>query len=484
MTKQQCTALGCTNESRYTPFRVGNLSGEGTNKAHVRSHDWICTTHAILLLKNDSSVLGVLNREEAKLYESRRNGDHALEYREHGYTLVDLKDFSAEHLMKENICSRLIDRILGKACGGQLYLTFLANRYCRADGTPSSENIRNTNDGRTWLNIIPGEYHSNKDPDWIKWFRSDVDHLGMIIEERLFPHPFYARKAKYNGERLKAKGNEERLKDMEYWGGHPDRSVKPNYEEIIDMVKVNVLAKGRCLKERQSMRVDGSGFKVVVILVHICGKAGYDFKFVPLSHNLLQNHKGERNQKIPITEIESICFPRSKILVFSENLIHGGGESKMSKEEYSMLVEGKFVNGVCLPRKEGQLYDVWKLEGGGCDPVLAGDVELPEQPTELSFQVTYDFRPLSEGNDEGKAKPFWYKNEVNDNIEDGTLGKREDYIQSVIQSVSSNCFGEKIDTQAEAWIKNLTSKNGNRHLRAKRHRGEEMHLSNQNTQAS
>ena len=441
--------------------------------AHVRRNDWICRDHAIELLKNNSDVLGVLNRTQAELYESRRNGDHAREYRENGYTFVDLEAFSDMRYMKENICSSLVDRLLGEVGGSKLKMNLLANRYCRADGAPSSENIPNTHDGRTWLNIIPGE-GCNSDRDWVKYFRCNVDGLGMMIEELLFPDLFFARKAKENGESLKEQPKVN-------YDLHPDRSVKHNYDEIMDVATVNVLAKGRCLNERQSMHVDGSGFKVVVILVHICGNEGYEFHIVPDSHNMLENHKGERKQKIPINEIQSLCFPRTKVFVFTENLIHGGGESKMSTEEYLKLVEGKWVNGVRLPRKGGQLYDGWNLSRGNRDinPVLAGEVnlpeqptdlpeqptELPEQPTELSFQLTFDYKPLSEGKDMGKAKPLWYKDEVNGSIKEGTLGKCEDFIQSK----RSNRFGKKIDSQAEIWIKNLTTENVNRRLRARRH---------------
>jgi hypothetical protein len=371
---------------------------------------------------------------------------------------VDLEAFSDMRYMKENICSSLVDRLLGEVGGNKLKMNLLANRYCRADGTPSSENIPNTHDGRTWLNIIPGE-GCNKS-DWEKYFRCNVDGLGMIIEELLFPDQFFARKAKENRESLKQQPK------IDY-DCHPDRSVKHNYDEIMDITTVNVLAKGRCLNERQSMHVDGSGFKVVVILVHICGNEGYDFHIVPQSHNMLEKHKGERKQKIPITEIKRLCFPPTNVFVFTENLIHGGGESKMSTEEYLKLVEGKWVNGMRLPRKEGQLYDGWNLSRGNRDinPVKAGEVNLPEQPTELSFQLTFDYKPLSEGKDMGKAKPLWYKDEVNGSIKEGTLGKCEDFIQSK----RSNRFGKKIDSQAEIWIKNLTTENVNRRLRARRH---------------
>ena len=97
------------------------------------------------------------------------------------------------------------------------------------------------------------------------------------------------------------------------------------FSHALGFEHVNGLVRGPNLSEYQVLHIDGTGMKIVTILVAMCGNNGYDVRCVKGSHNCLEKHA--RDTWIPRASVERVRENRGEIICFSEALIHGGGRS-------------------------------------------------------------------------------------------------------------------------------------------------------------
>ena len=109
-------------------------------------------------------------------------------------------------------------------------------------------------------------------------------------------------------------------------------------EGFLQLWNVNALAKSDDLTEPQNGHIDGTGVNLIAIVIDSCGENGYNFQCVPGSHNLLQSHDNEKS--LPLSLMKTYNVPKGMILVFAESLIHAGGASSMTSDEYIMKYQG------------------------------------------------------------------------------------------------------------------------------------------------
>ena len=236
--------------------------------------------------------------------------------------------------------------------------------------------------------------------------------LTPFIEKNIFPHEYYARIA-YNTAQVIFE------------------TTKQCENSLLTSFTGNLLVKGGKCLERQNMHADGFGMKIVAILVELCGERGYDFNFIPGTHNLLWNHNKEA--KLPTSEVKTVKFGKTAILLFAENLIHGGGTSSMSEDECS--------NGDWLrTNKKGELYKGWLGQSSR------------EQPSDISFQLTFVYNPISDASDPGNPQPIWYKNEM-EKVDNETVKESEEYVKD-----EGSCSSEELDDVFPTWLTMIRDK--------------------------
>ena len=131
------------------------------------------------------------------------------------------------------------------------------------------------------------------------------------ISKRLFPHEYFAQKSLYYP--------------------RPTRRGPPIPVPLLRVEHINVLARAKGLTERQQPHIDGPDLKIIVLVVDHCNPNGYNFAYMPASHNPLSKHKIEII--VPTGMMRSVHGKHLDFVVLAESVIHAGGTSSWSSKE-------------------------------------------------------------------------------------------------------------------------------------------------------
>ena len=178
-----------------------------------------------------------------------------------------------------------------------------------------------------------------------------------------------------------------------------NETVKPNLrgincrnsvdlsEPLLEVDSINLLwrgyHKGMIGREgRQSIHMDGNGYRIVAIVPLQCHTRGYEIFSVPKSHriNNWEYDWKKVKDKIPYEVAKAVMASIGEIIVFSERLLHAGGTC--SKVEGSKVSTPTFTSGVLKKNgAERELFNGWFGQGKN---MVAGT-----QPTDVAVQFNF-----------------------------------------------------------------------------------------------
>lgn len=266
--------------------------------------------------------------------------------------------------------------------------------------------------GRTWRQLYPSLGGDRiKSRPWI----DKLSILRVYLEKCIYTDIYFARAAHINMCQLQ---------------NRPIDKISL-CEGFLQLWNVNALAKSDDLTEPQNGHIDGTGVNLIAIVIDSCGENGYNFQCVPGSHNLLQSHDNEKS--LPLSLMKTYNVPKGMILVFAESLIHAGGASSMTSDEYIM-----------------------KYEGHPPPPIRYFKTPLSyKYPTDMSFQLSFQHFLDDICSYSGYAKPIWYKNQIA--INNGDKAHFRDYITK-----AKGRYKVRIDTMFNDYIDNIRGIEKNR----------------------
>ena len=331
-------------------------------------------------------------------------------------------------------CQFLKNSLVSSVTHGNIKLDCLAHNFDR----DRNKGLK-THDHRTWQQLHPnvqgGEYCRPT-----KWSKENIQHLETMkiaVIQRVLPHFYYSRKAIHNTLELGTKfeatvATKDNLSGFIY---AMQKNKNGSECPILSLHHANILAKGRELKEPQTSHIDGTGNSLLVIIVRHCGKDGYNFDFIPASHDIV---KHDLTMKVPESMFRTVKMTTNDILVFSERVIHRGGVSSIVDDnEYADLISSE-----TFPRlANGELCKDWMKSATN------NDVKA-NQPTDLSLQFTFECVPLQSAASCGRASPLWYKNKGTEN----DVTRFREYIQR-----SEHSFSDWVNSNdcMEKWIETM-----------------------------
>ena len=428
MTKPNCSGNGCGTKvtATHTLFHI-KRTPNGTHINCTQGRPRFCLECVKSKIEDDQirdeadrQYFGILTTAEAINYTNactsgEEEDNPAKKIRREGYAIVEMSNNSVrmglmgfvEQSIKKNLWSSSMPKLAHNFVDDQ------------NDG-------QKNHDHRRWKQIYPNDAGNDRTTKASIGVKTNLEMLTPFIEKNIFPHEYYARIA-YNTAQIIFK------------------TMKQCNNSLLTSFTGNLLVKGVECNERQTMHTDGFGFKVVAILVELCGERGYDFNFIPGTHNLLWEHNKEA--KLPTSEVKTVTFGKTAILLFAENLIHGGGTSSMSEDECS---SGDLLR----TNKNGELYKGWLGQAKG------------EQPTDISFQLSFVYNPIPDASEPGNPQPIWYKNEIK-NADNETVKEFKEYVKG-----GGRRFSKDLDEAFPTWLAMIRGKN----VRPKRNRAKRVRL--------
>ena len=404
--RKQKPPIKCGERSTHAKFykeeqNTGHHSDHPTGLARYCER----CMHADILDDKEGELIGCLPESESKQYAKLKSPQSAHHiYHNEGFTVATL-DPSAQ-IIATSLAEKLESHVEEKNLKAQR----LRHDNPNAIGKPK-QNADFLNQ-RAWRQIYPPGVRENfrakpppeqlyknvegKSVTTANGFLHFAELMHPVLGKTIFPDEYYATLAHNCASKL------------------TNSPAQKCDLKLFDLFNINFLTKGPGMNEPQRPHIDGDGFKVVVILVFRCGKRGYDFYYVPGSHNLLDQHDLE--QYVPRQMLKRVLVGGmnesrgvSQALIFSEALIHSGGTSSMTTDEHAALA---------------------KSCGGGHDQWLAGARLAGMPPTDISFQATLMYNPIPSGVGGGAAAPTWYHGIAGeDDMEVEEIDKFKKYIK-------------------------------------------------------
>jgi hypothetical protein len=428
MTKPNCSGIICNRKitATHTLFHI-QRTPNSTHIDCIRGRPRFCIECVKSKFEEDRDLdeanqqyFGILTTAEAVKYADacatvEGEDKPAAKFRREGYAIVEMSNISIRMGLMGFVEQRIKTKLWSSS------MTKLAHNFLE----DKNDGKRN-HDHRRWKQIYPDEKGNDRTTQKSQGIRENLEMLTPFIEKNIFPHEFYARIA-YNTAQVIF------------------NTRKQCKNSLLTTYNANLLIKGIECNERQNMHTDGFGFKVIAILVELCGERGYDFNFIPGTHNLLLKHNADA--KLPTSEVKSVTFGKSHILLFAENLIHGGGTSSMTEDE---LNNGEWLR----TNKNGELYEGWFGKS------------KREQPTDISFQLSFIYNPISDVSEPGNAQPNWYKNETK-NADNESVQEFKEYVKS-----GGNDFSTELDEAFPTWLAMIRGK----HVRPKSNRAKKVRV--------
>lgn len=389
---------------RKEPYPSGlHIENEDGSPTHCKK----CAQAAVE--KDENSFIGFLYKSQSRAYAETIKGHLSREFREKGVTVIEACQVSP-HINPAVISLNMFATTKANP-------SHLANSHAKGD-------MRN-HDGRLWENIYPGEKGSVR-----KAFRNEnemktaVQPLVTFLEEKIFPHEFFARNAASKHTYNQPINSQEEIK-----------TLVREYKHLLSVDHINLFMKDETLTERQSLHIDGEGIGLVVIYVEKCGLDGYRFYYVESSHHRVEDY----NTKIwiPKAAVKQLKVQQGDLLVFAPSLIHAGGDASPAECKHI-----KFSNYISPDLEKNDLND-W---------------------TDISFQFTLAHAlfpsPISKG--KGKVIPFLRDEEKHDTA---TFGDKR-YESVVVDEAQFKkyiedpgmTFKEKLDASMKDWMSKLEGK--------------------------
>ena len=405
---------------------------------------------------SQSQYVGILSKREADTYASLCKKDEASHrFSEMGYAVVDDNSINTP---REVLFNDMMT-ILTSEGQEETKMEYLAHDLIGKTGYK-------TTDHRTWKQLYPRSTETtNLKPNTGNRRNELSNHVREMFipfaERILFPHHYFARVAYHNATVV--------------LGGKVEA-----VHMILFLKKVNALVKGPRLCERQTIHCDGTGWGVVAILIKLCGKGGYDFHLMPMTHNLIEYHEDAVNQgrPFPVDRIKKVTVRRNQVLFFVDSLMHAGGTTSMDKTEYELWrayqkkTPPLIGAGVCrkrpwvlpqmkeLSKTQSLLPQIHNYEGWFKNLHVKGE----EYPTDVSMQLSFQFNPVSTGFELGRAQPKWYINEAtNEEVGakfDGLIERNKDLYTSAV----ATSMGRWIETLTTNYKARNTRSQGNVNL--------------------
>lgn len=342
----------------WVPFYKHKIDG-----MHIRgSIPTLCNECAMQKMSVSSTdIVGVLTQSYASKYESVCNNKHWTELRENGLTIISDRDLSSEmHSLAEGSLYRELSK--KKKSDELRHNTTPAMTRTISTGKQTKER-GDFHDQRRWVHLYPNPTGAQTNSS----LANQMLPIQTYLSETLFTHEHFALMAK-------------RGRKTHLWHGR--QNELQNFQQLLNLMDINVLIKGSSLNQPQSLHVDGFGLKVVVIYVDKCNEdddAGYEFYYIKGSHRLLDSHhEHATNSQLPMKEVTKVILRPGDCIVFFESLLHGGGASSSINPvpDEAALKDTERYNRLGLKAFH------WFGRSISATTML---------PTDISFQMTFDF---------------------------------------------------------------------------------------------
>lgn len=344
---------------------------------------------------------GYLTRGQLEEYHAAINSPHPTEFIRDGITKVSIPK-SAQKILHMYTAKHFID-----LNPDVLWLAHNTNQQRATDGRPTKKDT----DGRMWCQLWPRDRHtmaiSNRDINDLMTKATNM--VRELILRAVLPIERFSQIAHELGSNA----------------GTAD--VQPNQsrnsvgllDNLLSLIGINLLWRGYHEdvigpKNRQSIHMDGRGFRVLAIIPLQCHDGKYEFFSIPKTQRI-SNWKyidSKVSDDIPSELAKPIFANTLEMIIFSERLMHAGGTC--SKAEGSEVSTPTFTDAV-KKKNGGGIYDGWFGNGG----TISGT-----QPTDVAVQFCFEYNLLPDNTSLGAngKDNIWTWNE---NWEDGHPCKSE-----------------------------------------------------------
>ena len=414
MVRRQPRCNGCQQRGvlNYPLWSIPNSSG-----LHVDLLDNkpLCADCCIIKAKDDDKkergdFIGYLSEKEKDEYIKNVVAEEHNNLLEEGVTVID-----GESL---------------KQGPSEIYLSLeFYNMLKEADLAPLRENVdditkQSTNDYRVWCNL-----HSEEESRWNNTTSKMNNLCTPLLTElgaRLMPHRHFAKLAhrRYN---LHINNTMEFLLDGDNIRQQAIlQHQQQNTDAVLCLEKVNVLVRGPPLKSRQGPHIDGKSYKLIVLLVDYTDESGYEFLYLPRSHNI--NDLGRfLKTELPEKLMKSLRVKKGDLIVFFENTIHSGGKaSEANDDALGTTSHSDYNAGRRIKIEELMNRFVW----------FRHDEEM--FPSDISFQLSLRYGYLSDPGNNPNRSNLWFKNVTSDEDKENVKPEKETPIEMEIRTSMDN----------------------------------------------
>ena len=390
----------CENKEAilYHPF----WSNANNERLHVKEKDYnspICSQCVIMLKReHNDALVGCLKESEKKEYIDNVKAQLYNSLIEDGAVVIN--DLPCIKQIINDLTIYFYSRVKEDK--------ILLLKDSKLKDTPA------TTDHRVWSNIYNEDNNTATNT-----VHSLCSPLLTLVTPKLMPHRHYALTAHRNFTSLINNTNETLLQGS-------DRSIRKcsiENQKIVDNVliveKINVLCRGPKLNSIQTAHVDGNSMKLLLLLVDYTQATGYNFHFLPGSHNI-SNHNELLETKLPLKCLEEIRAASGSIIAFFENTIHSGGHSSK--------------NGTNNTTGRNPLLNCTRSERLKHNEYIKNIKWFKDKslPTDISFQILLRYGLITCSSTEPNKTNKWYGNITSDDGEANTP------IQKELQNCSNN----------------------------------------------
>ena len=313
-------------------------------------------------IENDDDIIGVLSLGEAKNYvKSCKKSSPHHELYTNGVVVVDPSSTSLEFF--DLTC--FTNQFMTNASVKDLKRLNNTTRY--EEGIDYKESSF-----KLWKNI----YTEGSTPRKFNKIPNLLSPIRRNLERVIFPHEYFARLAR---NRVKIEHGGNHIKEVSLKDDNDSIAIVKKSPDILELKKLNFFVRGRGLDLPQDMHIDSTTITVEAILV-VKGSE-YQFRYIPQSHKLYDNH--DINMRLDESKIEIITAKPGQYICFFDTTIHSGG---LPSPQSTHQLDQQFMN--CF-----------------------GPEYPNEIPTDLSYQLTLEHsgRTIAGYNGEGKVFAYRHK---------------------------------------------------------------------------
>eukprot|EP00984_Skeletonema_dohrnii_P004721 scaffold1660_cov170-Skeletonema_dohrnii-CCMP3373.AAC.1 len=365
MTGKRKTCLFCFNRTANV-WLFKQRMNEG-DVSHIDRRFPMCSTCATVKVnENKNEFLGYLPSVTADQYEKSCKED-----------LIDV--LHREGAIVTRLPTNIMQQIVHAIFYPRLVRQAKASNELNHSPYVASKKSQQYHPHRRWNNIFDLSDTNNTNSA----FLNACAPLVTFLSQTLYPHENYALVAK------KHFANSDTGTVTQYNRREEIQRAK-DYDPVLSIENVNVLIKGKDLLEQQSFHVDGLGLKLVLVYVDECSDSGYNFHFIPGSHNLLCHHGVcSQENRLPASVAKKLTAKQNECIIFFQSVIHGGGASSggATSKAASKNSDGSNCTGFILQKKRRK----WISDDTANKLERFRWFADQTMPTDISFQISFQY---------------------------------------------------------------------------------------------